>query len=239
MLESGVSVCALSSTIANWSHSILEPFVDTLPIVERTIHVMKELEIPYVRIMSYAVEFNEKGMIAENQFVHERIRRLREICDRFLQTGLIPLHENCSNYGGLSFRKTLELVEAIEGLQLLFDTGNPPVMIDGSSEYPYSRQDSWEFYQAVKDHIAYVHLKDAYYDPVAKKSVFTLPGMGEAQVSRILSDLKASAFAGMISIEPHITAVYHKSSSNLSTTAMKDSFHEYANQAETILETLC
>jgi len=55
----------------------------------------------------------------------ERIKRLSEITKRFTNAGLTVAHENCMNYGGFSADHTLELIEAVPDLKLIFDTGNP------------------------------------------------------------------------------------------------------------------
>ena len=83
----------------------------------------------------------------------------------------LPLHENCMNYGGMSWKHTLELVDAIPDRNW-FDTANPAFNRDRSKEgKPW--QDS-EFYRQVRDHIAYIHVKVA--GPTAenkdKKSMF-------------------------------------------------------------------
>jgi sugar phosphate isomerase/epimerase len=39
--------------------------------------------------------------------------------------------------------------------------------------------------------------------------VYTYPGEGDGQVERILGDLLASGYEGLISIEPHVAVVFH------------------------------
>ena len=58
------------------------------------------------------------------------------------------VHENCMNYGGMSWQHTLEL-QYLPGLKLVYDTGNPVFARDRSKEgNPW--QDPWEFYQENK-----------------------------------------------------------------------------------------
>src|SRR5512137_1652335 len=52
---SGIRINCFGSTIASWSKSVDEPFEDTRAAVDRAIRRMKALDVPYVRIMSYAV----------------------------------------------------------------------------------------------------------------------------------------------------------------------------------------
>jgi len=52
-------------------------------------------------------------------------RRVKEVTDRFLDAGLQPVHENCMNYGGMSWQHALELLDRCPGLKWVFDTANP------------------------------------------------------------------------------------------------------------------
>ena len=67
--------------------------------------------------------------------------------------GILLLHENCYGWAGQGPEQTIELIETVNSpaLKLIWDTGNP---------VPHN-QDPWEFYSAVKEHIVYVHIKDA------------------------------------------------------------------------------
>jgi sugar phosphate isomerase/epimerase len=97
----------------------------------------------------------------------------------------------------------------VPGLKLVFDTGNPVFSDDCVKPKPYPKQSAWEFYAHVKEHIAYIHIKDGYMDPATQKAVFTFPGEGRGDVYRIVKDLLARGYDGGISIEPHLAVVYH------------------------------
>jgi sugar phosphate isomerase/epimerase len=55
----------------------------------------------------------------------------------------------------------------------------------------------------VREHIAHVHIKDGVIGPKGEH-VHVFPGEGDGDVKRILADLRATAYAGAFSIEPHI-----------------------------------
>jgi sugar phosphate isomerase/epimerase len=151
--------------------------------------------------MSYAVRKDE------DQMVKERFRRLRELTRIFSDAGISVLHENCMNYGGMGWPFTLELLENVPGLKLVFDTGNPVVSDDRGKAAPWPKQSAWEFYEHVREHIAYIHIKDAIWDAEAAKVIFSFPGEGHADVKRIVSDLVSRGYEGGLSIEPHLGAV--------------------------------
>ena len=177
--QANVYVNAFGSAIANWGKDVRDDFSITLDEVDRAIPRMQALQAKMVRIMSYKV------VEGEDLMVEERIRRLQIIVEKFAEHGITALHENCMNYGGLSWQHTHELLDAIPGMKLVFDTANPVFNRDRSKEgQPW--QDPWEFYQKVREHIAYVHIKDCL-EPSAEnggKEVYLYPGEGQGKGSR-------------------------------------------------------
>lgn len=205
---SGVFINAFGSAIGNWGKDVRDDFSITEQEIGRAIPRMKALGAKFVRIMSYKV------LDQDDQLVEERIRRLRKIVDSFSYEGITAVHENCMNYGGMSWQHTMELIQAVPNLKLVFDTANPAFNLDRSKEgEPW--QDSWEFYNKVKEHIAYVHIKDCL-NPTPEnnnREVYVYPGEGDGCVKEIISDLKAIGYDGGISIEPHLAAVFHDADS--------------------------
>ncbi len=202
-----LSVACAGSCIANWSRGIDEPIDKDLAEMDALLPRMKILRIPAVRVMSYAPL--GKDWFAPQQRVEERLERLRKILSFFAAEGIVALHENCNNYGGMGWRHTLEIIQSLPGLKLVFDTGNPVISPDVASGDPGCRQCPWEFYRKVRGHIAAVHIKDPQWqeDPSGAGSdkVYQFPGEGDAQVQRIITDLVATGFDGVVSIEPHLS----------------------------------
>jgi sugar phosphate isomerase/epimerase len=207
--EAGVTINCFGSAIANWGKKIDEPFDSSLAEARRAIPRMRRLGTRLVRIMSFAVRQDAQGRDAEDQMEAERFRRLRELQRLFADAGITPVHENCMNYGGMSWKHTLKLLENVPGLKLVFDTGNPVFTDDRSKTPPYPKQSAWEFYGRVRDHVAYVHIKDGRWRAAERKTEYSFPGEGAGEVRRIVKDLAARGFAGGISIEPHLAVVFH------------------------------
>ena len=205
---SGVFINAFGSAIGNWGKDVRDDFSITEQEIGRAIPRMKTLGAKFVRIMSYKV------LDQDDQLVEERIRRLRMIVDSFSSEGITAVHENCMNYGGMSWQHTMELIEAVPNLKLVFDTANPAFNRDRSKDgEPW--QDSWEFYNQVKEHIVYVHIKDCL-NPKPENNnqeIYVYPGEGDGCVKEIISDLKGIGYNGGISIEPHLAAVFHDADS--------------------------
>ena len=205
--EAGLSVAAVGSTIGNWQHSVLDDFQITLDEVGRCIDRMQRVESSFVRVMSYKIEQDENKVDLPEQHAEERFRRMREVTQRFLDAGITPVHENCMNYGGMSISHALELLENVPGLKWVWDTGNP--VFNEDRDNPGHRQDPWAYYEAVKEHIAHVHVKDGVWNPAINDCDYKMPGEGDGEVERTLADLVCSGYDGYVSIEPHLAVVFH------------------------------
>ena len=72
----------------------------------------------------------------------EVFKRVKEVTQRFLDAGITPLHENCMNYGGMSWKHALELLDKVPGLKWVFDTANPVFNFDRSKCKPWQRTSS-------------------------------------------------------------------------------------------------
>jgi sugar phosphate isomerase/epimerase len=214
--DAGIRVNCFGSAIANWGKRIQDPFELTLEEVRRAIPRMQRLGTKLIRIMSYAVPQGGDPDDAASLNEEERFRRLRVVHGMFTDAGITPVHENCMTYGGMSWQHTLRLVEKVPGLKLVFDTGNPVFTEDRAKPKPRPKQSSWEFYTHVKEHIAYMHIKDGRYvaesDGLFPEVDYTFPGEGDADVRRIVCDLLASGYDGGFSIEPHLSVVHHDAS---------------------------
>jgi sugar phosphate isomerase/epimerase len=233
---SGVRINCFGSTIANWGKWVTDPFDDSLEEARRAIPRMQRLGTPMVRIMSFGIM---KDRDPSDQMKAERFRRVRELVRMFGDAGLTCVHENCQNYGGMGWPFMLEVLEQVPGLKFCFDTGNPAFTADYTSPRPESgprpRQSSWEYYTHVKEHIAYMHIKDCTFvaeNPggIFDHADFTFPGEGDGDVRRIVADLVASGYDGGFSIEPHMQVVFHDDSGEAKADAMMENYIEYGRR---------
>ncbi len=230
--ESGVKINCFGSAIANWGKHIDKPMTADIESLNRAIPRMQRLGTKYIRIMSYAVLPDRSP---EDQMKEERFERLRIITDRLLSAGIQPLHENCMNFGGMGWSYTLELIDNVPGLKLVFDTGNPVFTDDRTKEPPYPKQSSLEFYRAVKKYVEYVHIKDAVIDPNGN-TVYTYPGEGNGNVREIVADLISSGYDGGFSIEPHLASVFHDADVAVKEEKMYSTYVEYGKRMMKIID---
>jgi len=231
----GVRVNCFGSTIANWSKSVDEPFAQTLATVDRAVKRMKVLDARLVRIMSYAILTDASGRALADQKKEQRFARLREISARFLDAGVTPVHENCFNYGGMSWEHALELLDAVPGLKLVYDTGNPGLTADFRKPFPYPNQDARECYEKLRGHIAHVHIKDGVRDPATGEERYFFPDEGRCGIAAIVADLLATGYDGGFSIEPHMAVVFHDAKVASPEGSRRDNYLEYGRRFERML----
>lgn len=194
----GLQVSCFASKVANWAKDISDPEAFTLDKAElaRAIPRMKRFNTPFIRIMSYA---NKNGVPVED-WRDTAIERIKELAKMAEDGGITLCHENCDGWGGLGPDHTLELLNAVNSpaLRVVFDTGNTV----------HHRQDTWDYYKKVRDHIVYIHIKDGKVE--GDKASFVYVGDGQARVKEIIQDLKSTGYDGGLSIEPHIVAIVHE-----------------------------
>lgn len=232
--EEGIGICSVGSNIANWAQSINSPFSETKELVKKLTKRTVALGAGLIRIMSFSILRDSNGRICEDQQEKERFRRLSYVVESFRDVGITCVHENCFTYGGLSYEHTLRLLDNVPNLKLVFDTGNPPIDIDIRKGYPYGYQDSFEFYSAVKDYIAHVHIKDSYIGEDGAEH-YTFPGEGHGDVEKIVRDLVKSGYNSYFSIEPHMAVVFHNSGVTSPEANRRINYIEYGKRFEAIL----
>jgi sugar phosphate isomerase/epimerase len=168
----------------------------------------------------------------DDRIPDEAKRRVAEVVRRFTDAGITPVHENCMNYGGMSWRHALELAEAAPGMRWVFDTANPVFNADRSHAKPWKRQDPWEFWTQVRELTVHIHVKDARWNDAKNDADYTFPGEGDGAVRRILADALARGYDAGVSIEPHMVAVFHDANSAAQDDALRANYVEYGRRLE-------
>lgn len=225
----GIQAYCFGSAIMNWAKTVETPFSVTQDEVKRTIPRMQRLGAKFVRIMSF------KPGQDEDRIPPVVFERVREVTKQFLDAGIQPVHENCMNYGGMSWRHALELLEKVPGLKWVFDTANPVFNPDRSKPRPWPQQDAWEFWTHLRDHVVHIHIKDATWNPAKNDADYNWPGEGQGRVRDILQDAFARGYDAGISIEPHLATVFHDASRQASAESAFDSFVEYGRRLEKLI----
>ena len=232
LAAAGLHVYAFGSTIMNWAKTIETPWDITLGEVQRAIPRMQRLGTKFARIMSF------KPTDTDEQIPPIVFERVREVTKRFLDAGITPVHENCMNCGGMSWKHALQLLTEVPGLKWVFDTANPVFNADRSRPKPWPKQDPWEFWTHVRDHVAHIHIKDATWNPAKNDADYNWPGDGQGRVRDILRDAFARGYDAGISIEPHMVVVFHdttNANAAASDEATTTNFVEYGRRLERLI----
>ena len=227
--EAGLGVYCFGSTIMNWAKNTETPFDVTVAETKRAIPRMQKLGTKFVRIMSFKPKDDDAKTPA---VVFDRVR---EVVRMFRDADITPVHENCMNYGGMSWQHAQEMLEKAPGLKWVFDTANPIFNADRRGPAPWKKQDPWEFWTHVRDHIAHIHIKDATWNPAKNDADYNWPGEGQGRVRDILRDAFARGYDAGISIEPHMVVVFHDAGSKSSDDAMRANFVEYGRRLEKLI----
>ena len=226
-------VYCFGSAIMNWAKKVNDPFDVTLAEINRAIPRIQRLGTKYVRIMSFKPE-DDASEIPPLVF-----QRVNEVVKRFLDAGIQPLHENCMNHGGMSWRHALELLEKCPGLQWLFDPANPVFNADRTKPKPWPMQDPWEFWVHLRDHTSHIHIKDAVWNPGRKDADYKWPGEGHGRIRDILRDAMARGYDAGISLETHMVSVFHDAKlQSIDDAEMQHNFVEYGHRVEKMVAEL-
>lgn len=243
LAENGVEINCFGSAVANWAKQPdrEEDFRKSVAELERAIPRMRKLGVKMIRGMSFAVAKERQPDSPELE--KEIFRKVQHLADLCADAGVTYLHENCMNYGGMSCRHTLKLLDNIKSpaFKLLFDTGNPVFTRDRSYSEPYPYQSPWEFYRNVREFVVYFHIKDGVmeYDPATGKDVmkYGFAGEGCGDVRAILKDAFRRGYDGGISIEPHIGGVvFHEQDAGLAESDVRfRNYVEYGRRMEKLV----
>ncbi|HWH68355.1 MAG TPA: hypothetical protein VNT26_03180, partial [Candidatus Sulfotelmatobacter sp.] len=136
----------------------------------------------------------------------------------------------------MSWQHALELVDKCPGLKWAFDTANPIFNPDRSKAKPWPKQDPWEFWEHIRDHVAHIHVKDATWNSTREDADYNWPGEGQGRVYDILKDALARGYDAGLSIEPHMVVVFHDTQAKTaSEEAMRKNFIDYGRCLEEML----
>ncbi|OMF28158.1 MULTISPECIES: sugar phosphate isomerase/epimerase [unclassified Paenibacillus] len=168
---------------------INDDFVPHLELFKYTLEVAKVMECRYIRIFSFFIPAEE----SPENYREEVIQRLSQFVEAAKGSDVILLHENEKDIYGDTPERCVDLLESLESdnVKAVFDFANF-VQCDAKN-YP-------EGYELLKDHIVYVHIKDAVYS-----DHHVVPaGEGDGAVEEILRELRNSGYEGFLSLEPHL-----------------------------------
>ena len=183
----GINASSIGSPIGKIG--IKDEFEPHLEKLAHTIEIAKILGTKYIRVFSFFIPKEDDPAIYRDE-VMARMKAMTALAGR---EGVILLHENEKDiYGDIAVRckDILDTVDS-DNLRAVFDPANF-VQCDQVT-YP-------DAYEMLKDHVVYMHIKDALF---ADSSVVPV-GHGDGRVRDILQALSDRDYDGFLSLEPHL-----------------------------------
>ncbi len=185
----GFKLSALGSPLGKIK--ITEDFGPHLELFKHAIEIARIMETKYIRMFSFFLPMGEEPAKYRDA-VMSRWSRFIKAAEG---TGLTLLHENEKDIYGDTAERCLDLLQTMNCsyLKAIFDPANF-VQCDVKT-YP-------EAYELLKDHVVYMHIKDAVY-----RDHHVVPsGYGDSKVKEILTALYNRGFEGFLSLEPHLAS---------------------------------
>ncbi len=186
MEQFGIGASSIGSPIGKIR--ITDDFDAHMALLARVIRTAKLLDCRYIRMFSFYP--GEDGWTESARA--EVYRRLREMIALAQQEDVVLLHENEKDIYGDTVARCRELLSTLgcAHFRAVFDPAN----------FVQCGEDTKEAYHALREHIAYMHIKDA----LAADGRVTPAGKGDGNVAYILSDLIHNGYDGFLSLEPHL-----------------------------------
>jgi sugar phosphate isomerase/epimerase len=224
LAEAGMGVSAFASGIANWATKITDPFEQSTSTLQRAIGRMQKLNSKFIRVMSYP-----NDGLADDQWRDEAVRRFKELGKMAEDGGIILMVENCDGYASASAQNYGRFFEMVNSpaVKAVYDTGNPA---------SHGESNTWEWYQAARPHIAYIHIKAQTEAQNGEKGSHVFPDSGASKVEETLRDVFTTGYDGFISIEPHMQAVVHEGKEISNEEAAFNTYVEYGQRLMKLVE---
>jgi len=193
-----MKVSSFASGIANWACRITDPMDKSVETLARAIPRMQRLGTTFIRTMSFPNDGLDEGAWRD-----ETVRRMTELGRMAADGGITIVVENCDGWASSSpenYGRFFELVDS-PAVKAVYDTGNAA---------SHGHSNTWQWYQAAKPHVAYIHIK-AHTGPAdSGRGEHVWPDVGASCITETLTDLLADGYEGFVAIEPHLKAIIHE-----------------------------
>lgn len=156
---------------------------------QRVVEIAGQLGAKYIRMFSFYHEGGAEWTEGERAEVLSRLGRMIAYA---AERDVVLLHENEKDIYGDTAERCTDLMEELGcgHFRAVFDPAN----------FVQCGQDTWEAFEKLKGHIAYLHIKDA----LLADGRVVPAGVGDGNVERILRSLLEKGYDGFLSLEPHL-----------------------------------
>ena len=184
----GVKVSSLGSPIGKIDIDDDAAYEKQLQQLDTLCRICNLLDCKYIRMFSF-------WMLNKNpdEWKEEVLRKLRGFADIAARYGVILIHENEKDiYGDTGTRcKTILDELASPCFKAAFDFAN----------FVQCGEDTAECWEMLKEHVVYIHIKDA----VAGKNENVVCATGDGKIPEILGKaIREDGYEGFLTLEPHL-----------------------------------
>ena len=182
--DAGLSVWSIGSPIGKID-IIKDSFSEHLDVLKRTIDIAREMKCGNIRMFSFYLPKDQEP----GSFKNEVMDRLHQMAEMTAGSGVQLCHENEKGIYGDNAVRCCEILSEVPEIAGVFDPAN----------FVQCGQDTLEAWKLLKNHIKYLHIKDALF---ADGSVVPA-GKGEGNVPTIVKAYMEMGGVCM-TVEPHL-----------------------------------
>ena len=186
--SAGVKISSLGSPIGKIDIDDDAAYEKQLQQLDTLCRICSLADCKYIRMFSF-------WMVNKNpdDWKDEVLKKLRGFADIAAKYGVILIHENEKDiYGDIGSRCKIILDElASPYFKAAFDFAN----------FVQCGEDTMACWELLKEHVAYIHIKDA----VAGKNENVVCGTGDGKIAEILKKaIREDGYEGFLTLEPHL-----------------------------------
>lgn len=187
--KAGVNVSSLGSPIGKIKIDQEEEFQTQLKQLEELCKICHVLDCNYIRIFSFYMPDGKNP----DDYKEEVIKKLKKFDEIAKKYDVILIHENEKDIYGDTKERCKVLFDTLgsEHFKAAFDFAN----------FVQCKEDPEQCFDLLKEHIAYIHIKDA----VTKEKENVLCGTGEGKIPELLERaINEEGYEGFLTLEPHL-----------------------------------
>lgn len=185
----GVGVSSLGSLIGKVSVDDEGAFEAQCKTLQTLCDIAKLLDCRFIRIFSFYIPADKQP----EEYKETVIKRLTCFSEIAKKNDIVLIHENEKDIFGDTGQRCRELLDAIgsEHFKAAFDFAN----------FVQCGEDPALCWELLKEHTAYIHIKDAIYD----KNENVLCGTGDGKIAQLLAQaIRVEGYHGFLTLEPHL-----------------------------------
>ncbi len=186
--QNGIKISSIGSPIGKVFIDDQEGFEKQLIDLANLCKIAQVSGCKYIRMFSFFI----KPELNYDDYQNEVICKLKQYTKIAEDHNIILLHENEKDIFGDIPRRCKLIIDEVnsENFKAIFDFAN----------FVQCQINPIEAYELLKQHIEYIHIKDASYSV----SYNVLAGTGDGKIEEILTDAIKNGYQGFLTLEPHL-----------------------------------